>query len=331
VANCASCHGVHNILPASDPRSTVNPKNLAHTCGACHPGAGTRFAIGPIHVRAAAASEHPVVRFIRVAYLFLIPLTLGFMVLHNLLDFVSKIVRGPRGHGAGGHVVRMNLPFRIAHALVVVSFPVLVLTGFALKYPESGWAAPILAWEGRFAFRGWVHRVAGVALLVSLLYHAVHLILSPRDRVILRHMLPRRVDFTDLVNVFRYNLGLSAARPRFAKFSYAEKVEYWAFLWGSVVMAVSGFLLWFNSFTIRNFPTWVADAATAVHFYEAILATLSILVWHFYMVIFDPEVYPMDLAWLTGRASEDHLRRTRSAEYVDRLRSETPPKPGRHD
>jgi hypothetical protein len=68
-----------------------------------------------------------------------------------------------------------------------------------------------------------------------------------------------------------------------------------------------------------------------VHFYEAILATLSILVWHFYMVIFDPEVYPMDLAWLTGRASEDHLRRTRSDGYVDRLRSETPAKPGPPD
>jgi formate dehydrogenase gamma subunit len=328
VANCASCHGVHNILPASDPRSTVHANNLARTCGTCHPGAGTRFAIGPIHVRPAAASEHPVVRFIRVAYLFLIPLTLGFMVLHNLLDFVSKLVRGTRGHGSGAQVVRMNLPFRIAHGLVVLSFPVLVLTGFALTYPEAGWAAPILAWEGRFAVRGWVHRVAGIVLLVSLVYHAIHLALSPRDRAILRHMLPRRVDLTDLWGVFRYNLGLAKERPRFAKFSYAEKMEYWAFLWGSVVMAVSGFLLWFNSFTIRNFPTWVADAATAVHFYEAILATLSILVWHFYMVIFDPDVYPMDRAWLTGRASEEHLRRTRSEQYVDRLRAETPDKPG---
>jgi len=328
VANCASCHGVHNILPATDPRSTVHPKNLAHTCGACHPGAGTRFAIGPIHVRPAAASEHPVVRFIRVAYLFLIPLTLGFMLLHNLLDFVAKLVRGTRGHGAGREVVRMNLPFRIAHGLVVLSFPVLVLTGFALKYPESAWAAPILAWEGRFGFRGLVHRVAGVVLIASLVYHAVHLALSPRDRVILRHMLPGRVDLADLWGVFRHNLG-KGPRPRFGKFSYAEKVEYWAFLWGSVVMAVSGFLLWFNSFTIRNFPTWVADAATAVHFYEAILATLSILVWHFYMVIFDPEVYPMDLAWLTGRVSEDHLRRTRSPGYVERLRGPDPPaKPG---
>jgi formate dehydrogenase gamma subunit len=324
VANCASCHGVHNILPSTDARSTIHPKNLARTCGSCHPGAGSRFAIGPIHVRPAAESEHPVVRFIRVAYLVLIPLTLAFMVLHNLLDFVAKLVRGARGHGGGPQVVRMRRGFRIAHGLAVLSFPVLVLTGFALTYPESWWAAPLLNWEDRFGFRGSVHRVAGVVLIASLVYHGLHLLLSRRDRAILGHLLPGRRDVADLWGVVRYNLGRSGARPRFGKFSYAEKVEYWAFIWGSVVMAVSGFLLWFNSFTLRNFPTWVSDAATAVHYYEAILATLSILVWHLYMVVFDPEVYPMDTAWITGRASEEHLRRTRSPAYVDRLAAQEP-------
>jgi cytochrome b subunit of formate dehydrogenase len=85
-------------------------------------------------------------------------------------------------------------------------------------------------------------------------------------------------------------------------------------MWGTVVMAVSGLLLWFNSFALRNLPTWVTDAATAIHFYEAILATLAIVIWHFYMVIFDPDVYPMDLAWLTGRTNAEHFRRTRLVE-----------------
>ena len=95
--------------------------------------------------------------------------------------------------------------------------------------------------------------------------------------------------------------------------NYAEKMEYWAFFWGTLVMAASGFLLWFESVSLRVLPTWVIDAATAVHWYEAILATLAILVWHFYMVIFDPDVYPMDHEWLTGRASADHLRAQRPA------------------
>lgn len=316
VANCASCHGVHNILASSDARSTIHPANLGKTCGSCHPGAGARFAIGPVHVTPGTRSEHPVVRFVRLAYVAVIVLTVGFMLLHNGLDFFRKLAAGGVGHaGSGKRMVRMKLGFRIAHWLVIVSFTVLVVTGFALKFPESWWAAPLLAWEGQLAFRGIVHRVAGMVLIAALVCHAAHLAVSRRDRKILRQLWMRPKDLRDLWAMIRHNLG-RGPRPLFGHFSYAEKVEYWAFMWGTVVMAVTGLLLWFNDFTLRNLPTWVADAATAVHFYEAILATLSILVWHFYMVIFDPDVYPMDLSWLTGTTSAEHFRRTRSPEVA---------------
>lgn len=322
VANCASCHGVHNILPASDPRSTVYPGNLSRTCGSCHPGAGRAFTIGPVHVRAATVTEHPVVKGIRWIYWVLIPLTLGFMLLHNAIDFFSKLVRGPVVSHSGETVARMNLHFRVAHWLVMLSFPVLVVTGFALKFPEAWWARPILLWESRFALRGTVHRIAAVVLIGSLIYHAAHLIRSRRDRAILAHLIPGREDLRDLTGLIRYNLGMDPDQPRFGKFNYAEKAEYWAFVWGSVIMTLSGFLLWFNNFTLRHFPKWVADAATAVHYYEAILATFSILIWHFYVTIFDPDVYPMDLSWLTGRTSADHLRHTRPAYYKQLVTSE---------
>jgi len=330
VANCASCHGVHNILPSRDVRSTVHPVNLATTCGSCHPGAGARFALGPVHVRSATVSEHVVVRWIRVAYLVLIPLTVAFMLLHNGADFVAKVVRGARGHDSGEQVERMGLHFRIAHAAVVLSFPVLVVTGFALKFPDSWWAAPLLAFEGRLAFRGLVHRFAGVVLLAAVGYHIVHLALVPRDRVILRRLWPRLRDLQDLWNVLRYSLG-RAPRPRFGPVNYAEKIEYWAFVWGTAVMALSGFVLWFENWSLRNLPKWVSDAATAIHWYEAILATLAILIWHLYMVIFDPEVYPMERAWLTGRVSADHLKATRPAYYralrAAARRKQAPPGP----
>lgn len=315
VANCASCHGVHDIRASSDPRSTIHPTNLARTCGACHPGAGERFTIGPVHVVPGGGGEHAVVRFLRRAYVVLIVLTVGFMLLHNGLDFLRKMLRGPAHAGGGGQVQRMNALFRLAHALVVVSFAVLVVTGFALKFPESFWAAPLLRFEGQLAFRGLVHRVAGVALLGALVLHVVHLALSPRDRRILRDLLLRPHDLRDLLAMLRHNLG-RGPRPLFGHFSYAEKVEYWAFMWGTAVMAVTGLLLWFNSWTLRRFPTWVADAATVVHYYEAILASLSILVWHLYMVVFDPDVYPMDRAWITGRTSADHYRASRTREAV---------------
>ena len=307
VANCASCHGIHNILPSSDPRSTVHPANLAKTCGACHPGAGERFGIGPVHVTSASRSEHPAVRFVRLAYVTLIPATLAFMLLHNGLDFLRKLRRGGARHAEAGTLPRMNRNFRIAHALVMVSFPTLVVTGFALKFPESWWAAPFVALEGRFALRSVVHRVAAVLLCLACVYHGAQLLRVRGDRRALRRLLPRLKDAEDLVAFFRWAFGRRAERPGFGVFSYAEKIEYWAFVWGTLVMAGSGFLLWFETWSLRLLPSWIVDAATAVHWYEAILATLAILVWHFYLVIFDPDVYPMDRAWLTGRASAGHL------------------------
>jgi len=321
-ANCASCHGVHDILPASDSRSTVNPANLAKTCGQCHTGVNEKFAIGPVHVRITAGPAHPVVQWIRGVYLVLIPLTLGFMVFHNLLDFVAKLVRKPERHAPGPEVVRMNLWFRIAHWGVMVSFPTLVFTGFALKYPDSWWAAPFLLWGKQDTFRGHLHRAAAIALIASTLYHLVHLAVNRRDRALLWAMIPKVKDATDLIHVLLYNLGVRKDAPQFEKFNYAEKVEYWAFLWGTVVMGVSGFLLWFNNFALRHFPKWITDAATAVHWYEALLATFSILLWHFYIVIFDPLVYPMDLAWLNGKVPAAHYRHARPAYLRALLQAE---------
>jgi len=118
-------------------------------------------------------------------------------------------------------------------------------------------------------------------------------------------------------------------RLQFSNHRTKPEIAITAFVWGTAVMAISGFVLWFENWSLRNMPKWVSDAATAVHWYEAILATLSILIWHLYMVIFDPDVYPMERAWLTGRASADHVRATRPAYYralrAAAKRERTPP------
>lgn len=326
VANCASCHGVHNILASTDPKSTIHVNNLGKTCGVCHPGAGERFAIGAVHVSTDAANEHFVVRWIRITYLILIPLTLVGMLLHHLIDFVSKLLRGTKHSVSHEQVVRMGLHFRIAHGMVVLSFPILVVTGFALTYPEAWWAAPLLGFEDGFAFRGGLHRVAAVVLMLSFTYHLVHLALVPKDRVILRQMWPRLKDATDMIGMIRFNLGRTSTRPTFSMFNYAEKAEYLAFVWGTAVMAVSGIILWANNLALAYLPKWVSDASTTIHFYEAILATGAIAIWHFYIVIFDPDVYPMDKAWITGKVPADHLRHARPS-YFRRLVAGTPAVP----
>ena len=206
VANCASCHGVHNIFRSSDPRSTVNTANLSRTCGACHTGAGKTFAIGPVHVDSNPRNEEAAVRLIRQSYWVLIPLTIGFMFFHHGLDFWKKF-RSNHVRTSGEKIPRMNIHFRIAHWLTVVSFPALVITGFALKYPESWWARPMLIGEGRFAFRGTVHRIAAIVLLASVAYHVAHLVIRRRDRAYWREMLPNLDDMSNLTGALRYNLG----------------------------------------------------------------------------------------------------------------------------
>lgn len=304
VANCASCHGVHDILPSSDPRSHIHPANLPETCGQCHPGAGQRFALGTMHV--VPTEAHPGTYYVRLIYLPLIYFLIGGMFLHNLLDFLRK-ARSPGlrnlavSSGPGG-TERMMRGFRVAHLLVVVCFPILVYTGFALKYPESWWAEPILRWEGELDVRGWVHRAAGVGLIGALVFHFVHLLRSPRARRCITDMRPTLQDWRELKERVQYYLGLRKEPVHGVKVGYVEKSEYLAFLWGTIIMAATGFLLWFDSFTLRRLPFWVPEVATAIHFYEAILASLAILVWHFYWVIFDPAVYPMDMSWWNGKA-----------------------------
>jgi len=303
VANCASCHGVHDILPSSDPRSHIHAANLAQTCGQCHPGAGTRFALGPVHILATEA-RFTAVYYVRLFYLPLIYLTIGGMLVHNLFDFWRK-ARSPAVRvlaGVAEEDERMSRGFRWAHGLVVVSFPLLAYTGFALKYPESWWAQPVIHWEAGVGLRGWLHRIAAVVLLASLAVHLAHLVRSRRARACIAAMLPTLEDFREFKHRLRYYVGREPLPPHGVKLGYIEKSEYLAFLWGTMVMALTGFLLWFENFALRWFPKWVEDAATAVHFYEAILASLAILVWHFYWVIFDPAVYPMDASWWSGRA-----------------------------
>lgn len=313
VANCASCHGVHNILPSADPKSTVNAKNLPATCGQCHTGAGKRFTIGPVHW-VEGKSEPDAVRWVRLLYALLIPGVIGLMLLHNLGDWVRKLTQlrfraptaasgiepRPEGSGSSVHTVRMYPAERAQHALLVLSFLTLAWTGFALKYPDQWWTRPLLAWESHWPVRATVHRIAGAIFMLVSVAHVVALFASARLRKHWMNLAPRAADAADAVRMFSYNVGLRSTRPKLRPYSYIEKAEYWALVWGGGVMILTGVALWGENLMLAWLPKAALDVATAVHFYEAVLATLAILVWHFYFVIFDPEVYPMDTAWYTG-------------------------------
>ena len=328
VANCASCHGIHNIKPSSDPSSTVNRANLAVTCGKCHPGANENFARGAVHVIVGSPSGAGILNWIRAIYICLIVLVIGGMFFHNLLDFVQKtrlrfavrLGKAVREHHGSGLYVRMTLNERIQHAAMFSSFILLALTGFMLRYPDSWWVLAIREWGGSFfQVRGLVHRIAAVVMIGISLYHLFYLLTVKRGRQLGKDLLPRWKDFKDFFANLRYIAGLSKRKPSFDRFGYVEKAEYWALVWGVILMTATGFILWFEGYFINLLTKLGWDISRTIHFYEAVLATLAILVWHFYFVIFNPDVYPMSTAWLNGKISEEEMAEEHPLE-LERIR-----------
>jgi cytochrome b subunit of formate dehydrogenase len=305
VANCASCHGVHNILPSSDPRSTIHSANLARTCGQCHPGVNDKFAAAKVHVDAPRSADlgSKAVRWIRRFYLGVIFAVIGGMLLHNFIIWRAKVVRLRKTEH--DFVTRMPLRFRWQHATLLTSFFVLVVTGFALKYPGSWFDA--MPGPGE-RLRGVLHRIAAIVLMGVSVYHLFDAVLTRPGRRLVLDLVPTRDDVRGAAQNLAYYLGISKHKPEFGRFNYAEKVEYWALVWGVLVMAATGTALWARVPVGNHLPRWWLDIATAIHFYEAVLATLAILVWHFYQIFLDPDTYPMNWAWWDGKMPLHHYQ-----------------------
>jgi cytochrome b subunit of formate dehydrogenase len=304
-ANCASCHGVHNILPSNDPRSTINRANLDATCGKCHAGVTQKFTVTKVHLDGGPSKDigSVAVRWVRGFYLLLIFIVIGAMFLHNAIIWRSKAMA--RRAMWNPMMQRMSANQRWQHLILLTSFVVLVVTGFALKFPDS-WFAEVLGMGEKL--RSIIHRSAGVILIGAGVYHIFYLAMAREGRRLMRDFAPRPRDAFDAIGTMRYYLGLSKVRPKFGRFSYAEKAEYWALVWGTALMAVTGVMMWAKVSTGNLLARWCVDVATAIHFYEAILATLAIIVWHLYQVFFDPDVYPMNWAWWDGKMPVEHYR-----------------------
>ena len=331
VANCTSCHGVHNIKPSADSSSSTNKSNLAETCGKCHRGANERFAIGSVHVDISNREDDPLLYWVATLYLILIVSTIGGMLFHNTIDFIKKarrkllIRRGVIHEEHVGHhlYLRMSLSERIQHGSLLVSFITLVITGFMLRYPNAWWVASIGDFSNEaFDIRGIIHRVAAVVMILAALYHIYYVFFVPRGKALVRDLLPKFQDLLDARDVLKYNLGLSQDKPKFGRFSYIEKSEYWALVWGTAVMGATGFIMWFDNTFIGLLTKLGYDVARQVHFYEAWLATLAIIVWHFYYVMFNPDTYPINLAFWTGTITEHEMHEEHPLELEEIRREE---------
>ena len=232
--------------------------------------------------------------------------------------------------------LRMNLAERVQHWLLISTFFLLIVTGLPLFFFDFKFFKWLLPTGQSFYVRGIVHRVAAVVMILNLVWHVLYSAFTRRGRNNLREMLPKGKDIRDAFELFWHNVGVTRflrkkgimakffdARPywlfertpRYARYNFIEKFEYWALGWGSAVMIVSGFFMWQVELSLRLFPLWVHDIFIIVHGYEAMLAFLSVIVWHMYNVHLNPEVFPMSKVWLNGRITGKELRLLHPLEY----------------
>lgn len=315
VASCASCHGAHDILPSSDPNSAVNKANLPQTCGKCHDNAGPNFAVGAVHIMPTDPGQKAL-GIVRLVYLWLIALLLGGMVIHNSLLMLRHVmVKFRKELNEVGTYKRFSLGQTVGHFILTVSFVALAISGFALRYPDVWWLKMWFFSDASLETRGLVHRIAGAVLIVLVIVHALHTVLRPYGRKELWALFPKFKDVKDVIANMKYTVGLASEGPKYDRYSYSEKMEYWGMMWGTVLMGVTGLAMWFAGDFLRHIPKIFLDIIALIHFYEAWLAVGTIVIWHFYYMILDPVTYPMNWSWITGRITEEDFKEHHPLEF----------------
>ncbi len=325
---CASCHSAHDILPATSPLSPTHLHNVPGACAQCHPGAERSPQIGRFHVLATPRFSW-LLFAIRVIYILLVGGSFAAFVAYIVLDLLAhrrlaragveeqfrhRLEHMPRPPKSA--LVRMLPIERLQHIVLLVTFITLAVTGLALLFPDTIAGRLIIGLCGGMSGRAIVHRVAAAMMVINFVLQGIWMGVTPQGRHNLKRLAPGLSDIRDVWQTVVLFLGLSRHRPSFGRYGYAEKFEFWALVWGTLVMTVTGCLLAFVGWTLGHLPKWVVDAAELVHMWEAILAVGAIALWHIYHVVWKPGVYPGNRAWLTGEINFEQLVLEHPLEYA---------------
>jgi len=298
-AVCTDCHETHRILGENDPASSIHPSNRAKTCQRCHTDAASRFTSAEkIH---SSYEDHWLTNMVKISYRLIISGTLGGMLVWvaiiMLPELKKKVTRSLSNSRR-----RFSVSETVQHILLLTSFITLAITGFALAFPDAFLVKKLLEF-GIFdeRSRSLIHRIAGLTLLAVGVWHIIYLAITRRGRWFVLQLIPKIADIKSAIQHLLYSIGIKKEHPHFKHFSYFEKAEYWALVWGTIVMAATGIILWFP----EKMPRLLVFVCEAIHLYEAILAVGAIIIWHFFFVFIEPSEFPFNPSIFTGRAPKD--------------------------
>ncbi len=229
-------------------------------------------------------------------------------------------ISGAAAPKRGVHVRRFNAQSRTLHIVVMTTFLVLSATGLPLLFSDAPWARVLASFFGGFQGAGFVHRVMGAMLLAAVVYHVVNVFY----RAFVKgesgifwgptSMVPQPRDFQQFWQQMLWFFG-KGAFPKYEQFTYWEKFDYWAVLWGTALMGAAGLILWFPESASHILPGWMFNVALFVHGAEAALAIGFIFVVHFFNGHLRPGKFPMDMVIFTGAVDEYELKHERRGQY----------------
>ncbi|MEW6249441.1 MAG: cytochrome b/b6 domain-containing protein [Planctomycetota bacterium] len=357
-ADCTACHvarraNAHLMLAASDPLASINPGQVANTCRSvrCHPGADPSLAAAAVHLDP-ATFRGTLEYALAVAFILFTLITFGpsmvIVVLelfslvigrtppdaHRLEQLARRLWRLPEGRR---RLIRFTVPQRVQHWILVVLFALLALTGFPLKFPDRGWAQGVITIFGGLNVSRTIHHWAGLALVVGLFAHLLYVLSTMVQRRRAAAAAGRRVgwfatlthlpmwvtpqDARQMLHLLAYLLHIRHDRPIFGRFSVKEKFEYFGVFWGTVLLGVTGILLWGEQIASHYISGRLLNLAIIAHTYEAFLAVIHVGILHIINVMLHPLVFPLSPATLSGRTPIPLLAEEHTGQVLDVARA----------
>jgi formate dehydrogenase subunit gamma len=213
-------------------------------------------------------------------------------------------------------IVRFSRKQRTEHLIVMILFTVLAVIGFPQKFYEARWAGVVVNAIGGLDRVRFLHRMAGLLFSVATVFHVMAITLLALMRRVGLTMVPTRQDFLDAIQQIRWYLGLAREPAKFDRYDYRQKFEYWGMLIGSLVMVVTGLILYFPLPFTHLFPGELIPVARVAHSNEGLMAFLVVITWHIYNAHLSPDVFPFDPTIFTGRISEERMHHEHPLELA---------------
>lgn len=336
-AKCYNCHGSHGILPADDPKSKVHVDNRLKTCQSCHDGKKRPLATAGFVTFGPHANSHDFAKYPQmwIATKFMQALLIGvfaFFWLHSGLWYYREwqdrktrmVVPHVRTDGlpqeAEKFFERFPVGWRIAHLAFALITMTLVLTGTSALFSHTAWAPVVAHAFGGAPGLALIHRIAASLFIGIFFIHFVYVMQRLLRSKTFRwfgpdSLIPNWKDFADCWGMFVWFVG-KGPKPRFDRWAYFEKFDYWAVFWGVTIIGSSGLMLAFPTVTATFLPGWIFNIATVVHGEEAFLAAVFLFTVHFFNNHFRPDkLPPPDIVMFTGTQSLEEFRADHPAQY----------------